>query len=155
MCILRLLTFCAYHTSSLTSTVHEGKVRLPGVPRRYRHILLAPDWSAGPGKRKKRRHRKCHGKIGFHELSKTVSQRWATLEATDPETKEYVQRIARGQLEEYKREMAEYRERTRGMDLPPVAKAKSGKANGKNGAKKKKATTKKPEAPQASSIAKV
>ena len=42
----------------------DGKVYSDAVPRRYRRIRLPPDWFAGPGKRRKRAHRKRHGKIG-------------------------------------------------------------------------------------------
>ena len=42
----------------------DGKVYLDSVPRRYRRTRLLPNWFAGPGKRRKRTHRKRHGKIG-------------------------------------------------------------------------------------------
>ena len=66
------------------------------------------DWYAGPGKRRKRKHRKSHGVIGFHELSRMISARWATLDVTDRETKAYVTSIAARELEGYKSEMKEY-----------------------------------------------
>eukprot|EP00804_Cyclotella_cryptica_P014029 CCRYP_002521-RA/>CCRYP_002521-RA protein AED:0.02 eAED:0.02 QI:378/1/1/1/0/0/2/260/334 len=90
------------------SSIHDHKFYLPNVPRRYQNIKLAEDWYAGPGKRAKRKHRKSHGKIGFLELSRVVSQRWADLGNVDPETKAFVTGIAKRELDQYKREMKEY-----------------------------------------------
>ena len=90
------------------SSIHDHKFYLQDVPRRYRSIKLAEDWYAGPGKRAKRKHRKSHGKIGFLELSRVVSQRWSNLSNVDPETKMFVTRIAKRELDQYKREMNEY-----------------------------------------------
>lgn len=84
------------------------KSYLTDVPQRYRSIKLLHDWYAGPGKRQKRKHRKSHGMIGFFELSRVISRRWATLETEDLETKEYVTRIAAREMEEYKLELKEY-----------------------------------------------
>jgi hypothetical protein len=94
------------------ATIHDNKSYIPGVPRRYRCIKLLPDWYAGPGKRQKRKHRKSHGKVGFHELSCMISKRWATLDTTDPETKQYVAKIAAKELAAYKLEMKEYKRLT-------------------------------------------
>eukprot|EP01083_Nonionella_stella_P107310 310656_1 len=85
------------------------------VPQRYKNIRLLPDWYAGPGKRKKRKHRKQHGKIGFLELSKIISTRWAEPEQVDPETKSYVQKIAKTELDQYYKEMKEYKELTKDL----------------------------------------
>lgn len=78
------------------------------VPSRYRSIKLSPDWYAGPGKRQKRKHRKTHGMIGFLELSRVISQRWAILETVDPETKEYVTQVAAREMVEFKEELEQY-----------------------------------------------
>merc|ERR1719203_2688861 len=86
-------------------SIHANKHHLRDVPRRYRCIKLLRDWYAGPGKRQKRKHRKSHGKIGFLELSRVISKAWATLAASDPETKRYVAGIAAKELGEYKLEM--------------------------------------------------
>lgn len=92
-------------------SMHENKSYLPDVPRRYRSTKLLPDWYAGPGKKQqKRRHRKSHGKIGFLELSRVISKRWATLDTSDPETKRFVSQIAARELDEYKLEMKQYKE---------------------------------------------
>jgi len=90
-------------------TPDDGKVLMPDVPERYRNIRLAPDWYFRPGKRRKRVHRKSHGKVSFMELSQAISARWARLDEVDPETKAYVKTLAQRELEEYTREMEEYK----------------------------------------------
>jgi len=85
-----------------------SKTYQAGVPSRYSSIKLSPDWYAGPGKRQKRKHRKTHGMIGFLELSRVISQRWATLETVDPETKEYVTQVAAREMVEFKKGLKEY-----------------------------------------------
>jgi len=104
-------------------SIHDNKVYLDDTPQRYMNIKLRPDWYAGPGKRQKRKHRKQHGKIGFLELSRVISTRWAQLEQIDQETKSFVQRIAKQELDEYYREMKEHKELTK--DLVPDETAKS------------------------------
>ncbi|KAL7545898.1 hypothetical protein ACHAWF_009250 [Thalassiosira exigua] len=106
-------------------SIHDNKSYLPGVPRRYRCTKLLLDWYAGPGKRQKRKHRKSHGKIGFLELSRVISKRWATLEVTDPETKRFVTRIAARELAQYKVEMKEYKDLTANVTTAPVSPAVS------------------------------
>ena len=90
-------------------SIHDGKVYLDYVPERYRQIKLSPEWYFGPGKRrKKRKHRKQHGKVGFQELTRIISSRWAKLDETNPDIKVFVQKIAERELMEYRREKAEY-----------------------------------------------
>ena len=91
-------------------SIHEGKILFDNVPKRYANIKLSPDWYFAPGKRAKRKHRKQHGKIGFLELSKVITSRWAKLAETDPDIKQFVSKLAQQENEEYKREMKEYRE---------------------------------------------
>ena len=91
----------------------DNKIYLDDVPERYKNIRLLRDWYAGPGKRKKRKHRKQHGKIGFLELSRIISTRWAELDMVDPETKIFVQKIAKSEIDEYYRDMKQYKELTK------------------------------------------
>ena len=91
-------------------SMNDHKVYLDYVPERYRNIKLSPQWYFGPGKRQKRKHRKQHGKIGFMELSRMISERWAKLEESDPEVKKFVHKVAKQELEEYQREMKTYKE---------------------------------------------
>ena len=103
-------------------TIHEGKILFDDVPRRYRDTRLSPDWYFGPGKRAKRKHRKQHGKIGFLELSRVITSRWTMLEKTDPDIKQFVSKLADQEMDEYKRELKEYRENlTKNMITPVVA----------------------------------
>lgn len=88
----------------------DNKIYLDDVPDRYKNIRLLRDWYAGPGKRKKRKHRKQHGIIGFLELSRIISSRWAELDHVCPETKIFVQKIAKSEIDEYYREMKQYKE---------------------------------------------
>lgn len=75
----------------------------PEMPLRYHNVHLCNEWyTTGKEKRLKRKHRKTHGKIAFLDLSKTIASRWATLEETDPETKNYCNRIAKRELDAYK-----------------------------------------------------
>jgi hypothetical protein len=97
-------------------SIFEGKKCLDDVPERYRATKLSPDWYFGPGKRAKRKHRKQHGKIGFLELSRVISTRWAKLEETDPDIKQFVSKLAKQELEVYQREVEEYKELTKNMD---------------------------------------
>ena len=123
-------------TPDSNDKIHDNKSYLLDVPQRYRAIKLASDWYAGPGKKQKRRHRKSHGKIGFLELSRVISQRWATLQTDDAETKEYVTRIAARELEEYKVEMKEWKELYGDDD-----EIKNTKSIGDNNKSEKKKTT--------------
>lgn len=124
-------------------SIHSKKSYQQDVPRRYRDIKLLPDWYAGPGKRQKRKHRKSHGKIGFLELSRVISKRWATLDTSDPETKQYVARIAARELDEYKVEMIEWKEMV-GDDAeedekaaPPVRRTKRASSGKRKSSRKK------------------
>ena len=91
-------------------SMNDNKIYLDYVPERYRNIKLSPQWYFGPGKRQKRKHRKQHGKIGFLELSRMISERWAKLEESDPEVKKFVHKVAKQELEEYQREMKTYKD---------------------------------------------
>lgn len=100
-------------------SINEGKSCRDDVPERYRAIKLSPDWYFGPGKRAKRKHRKQHGKIGFLELSRVISTRWAELDQTDPDIKNFASKLAKKELEEYQRDVEKYKELTK--DMIPIA----------------------------------
>jgi len=91
----------------------EQKMLLKNAPKRYAGIKMFPDWHARPGKRQRRKHRKTHGHIGFQELSKTISKRWAEIDKTDPGVKSFVQNIANAELEEYQQDIKLYKELTK------------------------------------------
>mmetsp|Transcript_38597 Transcript_38597/g.80897 ORF Transcript_38597/g.80897 Transcript_38597/m.80897 type:complete len:427 (-) Transcript_38597:126-1406(-) len=116
----------------------DNKICLPNVPHRYRNTRLSRDWHAGPGKRRKRKHRKQHGKIGFLELSRLVSTRWARLEELDPETLRFVRAIARKELEDYYQEMKDYKKAI-SLSTSDAVTMPSTKRKGNMAAKKKKA----------------
>ena len=88
---------------------NNNKVYLDYVPDRYRQIKLSPEWYFAPGKRKRRKHRKRHGKIGFLELSGMISSRWKKLSETNPEVKSFVQKIAAQERDKYLYEKEEYK----------------------------------------------
>ena len=58
-------------------TYYQG----PPLPSRYQNLILPYDWHL-PGKtqRRKRVHRKTHGKIGFHELNERISSSWQVID---------------------------------------------------------------------------
>lgn len=115
--------------------LQEQKILLTNAPKRYASIKVFRDWHARPGKRQRRKHRKSHGQIGFQELSRTISQRWAEIDKTDPDVKSFVQNIAKIELEEYQQDMKSYKELTK--HLPQESK-KAGKTSK---TKKKPATS--------------
>jgi len=53
----------------------------PRLPERYRQVILPIDWHL-PNKIKKRKrlHRKSHGRIGFHALNQQISRAWGNVE---------------------------------------------------------------------------
>lgn len=51
--------------------------RGPPLPSRYNTLVLLDDWYIPGSKAQCRKHTKSHGKIGFNELSKKISQTWS------------------------------------------------------------------------------
>jgi len=78
------------------------------VPPRYKHLKLEDHWYC-VSRKAKRKHRKTEGNCGFLELTKMVSSRWKTVECTDPQVKEWCQKVAELQLENYKKDVKEYK----------------------------------------------
>ena len=93
-----------------------GKDIDANMPFRYRYIHLSSNWYASDSKKvqKKRNGRK----IGLLDLSRCISQRWAHLEETDNDTKQYVNKIAARELAIYK--VSNYNLSTR-FEMPIVS----------------------------------
>lgn len=122
------------------TNMQEHKILLANAPKRYASVKVFKDWHARPGKRQRRKHRKSHGQIGFQELSKTISQRWAEIDKTDPDVKIFVQNIANIELEEYKQDIKGYKELTKHLPQETKKAAKPAKAAKVSKAKKPAAT---------------
>mmetsp|Transcript_17584 Transcript_17584/g.38355 ORF Transcript_17584/g.38355 Transcript_17584/m.38355 type:complete len:293 (+) Transcript_17584:99-977(+) len=74
----------------------------PPLPSRYSDLILPYDWHIpGKTKRRKRLHRKSHGKIGFHELNERISKAWSLA---DKEVKEYCQKLSDIEAVKYKKD---------------------------------------------------
>lgn len=73
----------------------------PPLPHRYRDLILPYDWHL-PGKtqRRKRSHRKTHGKIGLHDLNERVSKAWAVV---DDETRKFCVALSSIESKKYKK----------------------------------------------------
>ena len=107
--------------ADVDKSIHDGKIFFNNVPKRYINIRLSPDWYFGPGKKRKRKHRKQHGKIGFLELSRVITSRWNQLDETDPDIKQFVSKLADQEMDEYKQELKEYRANiTKNMIAPTI-----------------------------------
>ncbi|KAL7529124.1 hypothetical protein ACHAXR_003269, partial [Thalassiosira sp. AJA248-18] len=77
-------------------SIYQG----PPLPPRYANLILPSDWHI-PGKtqRRKRIHRKSHGKIGFHELNKRISKSWQVV---DDETRAFCTCLSEVDSRKYK-----------------------------------------------------
>mmetsp|Transcript_16827 Transcript_16827/g.35595 ORF Transcript_16827/g.35595 Transcript_16827/m.35595 type:complete len:391 (+) Transcript_16827:106-1278(+) len=82
---------------------------LPPLPDRYASLVLPYDWHL-PGKerRRKRKHRKSHGAIGFHELSNMISSAWKNADA---EVKHYCSQVSKVGLATYKVQLKEWKKK--------------------------------------------
>eukprot|EP00804_Cyclotella_cryptica_P021295 CCRYP_001546-RA/>CCRYP_001546-RA protein AED:0.25 eAED:0.25 QI:0/-1/0/1/-1/1/1/0/368 len=79
----------------------------PPLPSRYSGLVLLSDWHLpGKEKRRKRRHRKTHGKIGFHELSLRIADAWKNVDA---ETRTFCAELCDIGLMQYKTAMRMYK----------------------------------------------
>ena len=74
-------------------------------PERYRHLVLPHDWFKVGKNKIKRQFYKNHGIISFRDLSKTVAEKWKTV---DDETMDFCKMVYTGELEEYQKEMEMY-----------------------------------------------
>lgn len=79
----------------------------PPLPSRYQDLTLLNDWHLpGKEKRRKRRHRKTHGMIGFQKLSLKIAEAWKKI---DPETRQYLSDLCDIGLGQYKVAMLAYK----------------------------------------------
>jgi len=80
---------------------------LPNLPTRYAGLTLAYDWFLpGKEKRRKRKHRKSHGKISFQELSLKVAAAWKVV---PDEIRIYCAQVCSAGMDRYLSEMMEWR----------------------------------------------
>jgi hypothetical protein len=80
---------------------------LPALPRRYASLVLPYDWFLpGKEKRRKRKHRKSHGAIGFHELSTEIANAWKSV---DDEVKTYCSQVCAAGVIRYKASLTEWK----------------------------------------------
>jgi len=85
---------------------------IPLLPQKYREVVLSDDWYIpGKAQRKKRKHRKSHGKISFSDLSKNVAAAWHDA---DDEVKLFCAQVSDYLMQEYKK--AIYRQRKDGIN---------------------------------------
>ena len=79
----------------------------PPLPSKYSDLVYLNDWHLpGKEKRRKRRHRKTHGKIGFKELSLKIASSW---KSADAETKLFCAKMSDISLLQYKKDMRAYK----------------------------------------------
>jgi len=84
----------------------------PFLPSRYENLILPYDWHIpGKGLRRKRTHRKSHGKIGFHGLSERISKSWSVA---DDDIRNFCARLAEIQTRKYKETKREAMEKGAG-----------------------------------------
>jgi hypothetical protein len=71
-----------YEPSEIFDPSDSSHYQGPPLPARYSGLVYLYDWHL-PGKerRRKRRHRKTHGMIGFQELSLKIADAWKTVDA--------------------------------------------------------------------------
>ena len=75
----------------------------PPLPSRYNDLILLKDWHLpGKEKRRKRRHRKSHGRISFKELSLKIAEAWRGI---DNETRQFCVELCDVGLTQYKHAM--------------------------------------------------
>jgi len=113
-----LLLTLSSHLYPPSSNYTDSKLYAdPNLPSRYTHMKLDKYWYSISHKQK-RKHRKTEGgSVGFIELTKMVSARWKQIDKTDPDVKEYCQKLADIELDKYKIDMDEYKQKVQGAEL--------------------------------------
>lgn len=80
------------------------------LPSRYRELILPYDWYIpGKARRRNRRHRKSHGKIGFLELTHQIGEAWSQV---DDETRLYCASLSDIGRSEYNRIKWNYKKKS-------------------------------------------
>lgn len=96
-----------YDLSEIFDPVDAINYQGPPLPSKYSHLIYLKDWHLpGKEKRRKRRHRRSHGKIGFHELSLRIAASWKSV---DDETRIFCAQLGNLGMRQYKREMKAYK----------------------------------------------
>ena len=94
-----------------TDTHYKG----PRLPPRYSGLVLQNDWYVpGKARRRKRRHRKSHGAIGFHELTLKIAEAWPLA---DVETRAFCACLGDVGVMEYKNLMKQYKKMENKMEI--------------------------------------
>jgi len=92
----------------------QPSYRGPNLPPRYAELVLPNDWYVpGKEKRRKRRHRKSHGAIGFHELSLKIADAWKKV---DDESRTFCAVLSDIGMLEYKSAMRKFKMSTAGQE---------------------------------------
>ena len=101
----------------------QGNYEGPPLPPRYANLILPNDWHI-PGKtsRRKRLHRKSHGKVGFHEMNDKISKAW---QAADGEVRSFCETLQAILSSEFpkKQKKTTARRRRRGKGKKSAAKS--------------------------------
>lgn len=94
----------------------------PPLPPRFADLQLLSDWHI-PGKtlRRKRIHRKSHGKIGFHELNERISKGWQDV---DDVTRSFCVALSEFESKKYKLDRKEKKKKTEQKQKTRVVVAK-------------------------------
>ncbi|KAL3793212.1 hypothetical protein HJC23_000754 [Cyclotella cryptica] len=113
------------HTVTTSSVSRDAGVDpyADSRPERYRDLVLPSNWFVVGKNRKKRTKHKDHSVIPFKDLTKTIAERWRSA---SPEIKMYCELIAIDELERYRRDIDEYKERY-GNDAVKARKSKKRK----------------------------
>ena len=125
-----------YEPSDIFHPDNDSHYKGPCLPSRYDGLVLPNDWYV-PGKtrRRKRRHRKSHGAIGFQELSLKIADAWSHV---DDETRMFCAYLCDIGMMEYNMAVIKYKQiEDRGISKE----ASKVKASSKSIVKKKRQTT--------------
>jgi hypothetical protein len=97
-----------YEPNEIFDPADPNAYKGPPLPSRYQDLILLKDWHLpGKEKRRKRRHRKTHGRIGFQELSLKIADAWKN--DIDSELRQFLNDLCDVGLAQYKIEMLAYK----------------------------------------------